>query len=543
MDYNAESDPVKRQDLFIFQIASYVTVFVLVGLVVLHGSSANNIELTISELLAAAAISLNVFLFGKVRNLMLAKFLFMTTILCLMLTHVTTGGYAFTGLYWVFIFPIIAVFVYRGRAGILWIITLYIALLTTILLASSGNLYIPFTQAQMLEMMTVLSAVTLAVMIYRKSVMDLEAKLSEASIEIDNEKTRLHAILSQMQDGVIVTDASGHVQLLNPAAEDMLGYTEKELLNKSWLESVDAVDDDGVEVARDKRPERHVLKRHQRTRHTLINFRRKDGSIITVDALGNIYKINGKLTGAIASIRDVTALHKADRAKSDFVNLASHQLRTPLSSIRWHAELLMDEGIKDLKGDQQESLRSIDESAKKMSLLVNDLLSMARIESGSIMSSRQKVSLQTLVEHVSSEFEAEATERKISIELKSLSKIPPFSTNESALHQCIASLIDNAIKYSHDDSSVVISASQEDDGLIIKVKDSGIGIPENQHTAIFQKFHRASNATKHRTDGTGLGLYLAKSLVEILQGEIWFDTAINKGTSFYIRIPVDQKQQ
>ena len=539
---NPEGKILLKQDLFVFKAASIITLVALLLLLLLHGGMANNVDLAIIEILAVVAVACNILLFKHSKNISLAKFLYLSIILWLVLSHVLTGGYASTGLYWVFIFPIVSVFIYRERQGIYWISLLYLALAAIVILAATEKIYIPFTVQQVFEMLLVLSAVTAAVVIYRKSVMMLEDRVISSSYALENEKTKLNAILLQMQDGVVVTDRYGRIELINPSAEVILVYRHHELQGKLWLEAITAVNESHEPLPADQRPEPWLIRGRKKPNHIQVNFMRKDGTIVTVDALGSTLKVNGEVEGYIASMRDVTSLHKADQAKSDFVNLASHQLRTPLSSIRWHSELLLDLAADRLSPDEKSSLESIDDSANKMSLLVNDLLSMARIESGSIMANNQEINIHTLIKNATSDFDAELHERKISIDLQLPKDLPIIKASESALHQCIASLLDNAIKYSPDNSTITIAVSAGRSSVVITVQDHGIGIPPEHRQQIFQKFYRADNASKYRTDGTGLGLYLVKSLAELLKGSVNFDSEVNKGTAFHIRIPLESKE-
>lgn len=239
-------------------------------------------------------------------------------------------------------------------------------------------------------------------------------------------------------------------------------------------------------------------------------------------------------------VRFVDQIIRLNRMKSEFVSVASHQLRTPLSAIRWETELLLTKFKKGLNKKQLENVNSICLLNQKMIRLVNDLLDVARIDQNRLIIRKKSFDFLKVVEDTLKELAPLVKKRNIEIVLNVKKKIPLAIGDPEKIKLVMENLINNSIKYTTSNSKIEIKIFKKDNFLIFEVKDNGVGIPEEQHRRVFEKFFRSDNAVKYQTEGTGLGLYIAKNIVEQLDGKIWFQSIENVGSVFSFSLPIDK---
>ncbi len=230
-----------------------------------------------------------------------------------------------------------------------------------------------------------------------------------------------------------------------------------------------------------------------------------------------------------------------NKAKNDFVSLASHQLRTPLTSIKWSAELLTAPKSSLSKTKQKQYLQQIYDSNERMIELVESLLNVSKIDVDSLPSKRSSVDLADKLEQVLTDLSSQIRTREISINKKIDEKIVPITIDPNWIRIILQNLISNAVRYSEPKQQVYISIEKKQTHVLIKVKDNGCGIPASQQDVIFTKFFRADNAKRVESEGSGIGLYLTKAMIERSGGTIWFESGQNKGSTFYVKIPVANK--
>ncbi|OGG52377.1 hypothetical protein A2851_04990 [Candidatus Kaiserbacteria bacterium RIFCSPHIGHO2_01_FULL_53_29] len=227
-----------------------------------------------------------------------------------------------------------------------------------------------------------------------------------------------------------------------------------------------------------------------------------------------------------------------DKAKSEFISVAAHQLRTPLSAIKWTLSLLIDENTENLSAEQKSLLMKGYESNERIINLINEMLVVTRIESGKIQFKLSPLHLEDMVESVLLDFSGQAHVRRMALTFKRPSPQSPYvNADPDMMRSVIQNLVENAMRYTPDGGTIALSVTSSPTEVQVAITDSGIGIPLQQQSGIFNKFFRADNATKFRTDGSGLGLYIVKSFVEKHGGRIWFESVENKGTSFFFTVP------
>jgi signal transduction histidine kinase len=235
--------------------------------------------------------------------------------------------------------------------------------------------------------------------------------------------------------------------------------------------------------------------------------------------------------------RDISREWDIDRSKTEFVSLASHQLRTPLSTISWYAEMLLAGDAGDLNKEQEDYLKEIYNGNKRMVELVNSLLNVSRIELGTLAIETEPTDLNKECESLLKELLPSITKKQIVLEKNIAENIPVIPADPKLVRIIFQNLLTNAIKYTPAHGKITIEISKNDKDILLRVSDNGFGIPKNQQSKVFSKLFRADNAREKETEGTGLGLYIVKLVVEAANGKIWFESEENKGTTFYVTIP------
>lgn len=236
------------------------------------------------------------------------------------------------------------------------------------------------------------------------------------------------------------------------------------------------------------------------------------------------------------------ALLAEEKLKTDFVTLSSHQLRTPLSAIKWFVEILLTERAGKLNRKQIDYLKEVQRSNERAIALVNDLLQVSRVQEGKLHLDLAQCKLDQLVEDATDAHRSLMTSSNISFHLEVVNgPLPVITVDKVKIRRVIENLLGNAVKYTPRGGSVGIIIKREDGQIVCSFSDSGVGIPADEQDKIFQRFFRGSNVSKIQTDGTGLGLFIAKALVEAHKGRIWFESQEGKGTTFYFSLPIGKK--
>lgn len=225
----------------------------------------------------------------------------------------------------------------------------------------------------------------------------------------------------------------------------------------------------------------------------------------------------------------------------DFISIAVHQLRTPLISMKWAAELLLKGEMGKLNSDQKGLIGDIYKSAVNMNQLVNHILSVAKIESNQLSVKKELINPNEVLEEALKELAPLFQGKKQSVSFKK-GTLPILEIDQGILSQIFKNLLANSNKYTSEGGKIEVSSSfnKKEGKILFSVGDNGMGIPKSEQAKIFQRFFRASNASKLDNEGTGLGLYIIKKFVDLLGGKIWFESEENKGTTFYLTLPANQ---
>ncbi len=354
---------------------------------------------------------------------------------------------------------------------------------------------------------------------------------------LEEERAQAEALFSSLGDGAIATDQFGKITRINSVALELLGYSASELIGEWFPRRIIALTEKGAPINLIDRPITQAFLTGKPVNEKTF-YQTKDGHRLPVSISVSPILLANKPLGAIEVFRDITLEEEIDRMKSEFISLASHQLRTPLSAIKTYSHMLADGYMGDVTAPQKKSLRTIISATNRMNELISTLLNITRIESGTIAITPKILQLDKAAEEVIKDLSLAASEKSIRLTLKKIGQTSTrVKTDNLIVKEVISNLISNAIKYTSDEGTVRVEVRGRARDVIVGVHDNGWGIPASAHDQVFSKFFRATNIVKRETTGTGLGLYLVKGLLDRLGGTIWFESVEGKGTTFYFTLP------
>lgn len=359
--------------------------------------------------------------------------------------------------------------------------------------------------------------------------------IEDKSTLANEEHVRIQAMFDSIGTGAIAIDADGKIERINDRGLELLGFNRRELIGKWFPETVVALDENKKVISTMDRPITQSFL-SGRPVSTRAYYRTKDKSILPVNITVSPIIVGGKPLGAIEVFEDISLELQIDKMKSEFISIASHQLRTPLSAIHVYSQMLMDGYNGKLNELQQESLKIILDATHRMNKLISALLDISKLENGRINIKYSLVDLSDLLEKTLEDLKHSAESKEQTIIYNKKGKVFTLDSDPLLVGEIYSNLISNAIKYTPPGGQIEISLKENRDKFVFCVKDSGIGIPANFHNKIFSKFSRADNVQSVDTNGSGLGLYMANEIAQILNGRLWFKSKQNVGTNFYFAI-------
>jgi PAS domain S-box-containing protein len=380
---------------------------------------------------------------------------------------------------------------------------------------------------QMVAVISILLILTIATVVletkrakYQKLVHDLKM----FKLAVDN-----------ASDHIVITDAQGTVLYANKAVEKITGYSVEEIIGQKT--GTKALWGGLMDKAFYQKLWTTIKKKRRVFKGEILN-RRKNGEIY--EAAANITAITNhkkEILFFVGIERDITLEKEIERTKTEFVSLASHQLRTPLTSVNWYAEMLLEGDAGNLNPDQGKYVEEIYAGSQRMLELVDSFLNISSIELGKFSVQPQKCDIRDIAQEAIQEQEGAIQEKSIKIEEHYDSKIPRMSLDKKLTHLIFQNLISNAVKYTPEKGTVTVSLKKDKKNITITVSDTGVGIPKKQQHLVFTKLFRGENVTRKETQGTGLGMYIVKSVLDYIGGSIDFISQEGEGTTFTVRIP------
>ena len=372
----------------------------------------------------------------------------------------------------------------------------------------------------------------------------LQASKQELSDAVENlrhkqeqvalEKAKSESILNSIPNGVVASSRDGNIFLANKEMEKIIGMSSDDLFGKFLDQLMPMCGDEEEQTSCDEVPTQKALQ-GQVAVHEFTFTVPKTKQRITLENTASPIYLDNEIIGAVDIFRDVTKEREVERAQKEFVSLASHQLRTPITSINWNAEMLVSDP--ELPEMYQETAQEIYRENRRMQRLVNSLLNVSRIDLGTLKFVLTNIQIKDFVDNLIKALQHDIEQKNITVSTR-IDDVQEVINDSAHLDVVIGNLLSNAVKYTGDGGTVSLRACEVEPGWVqIEVEDNGYGIPLDQQSQIFGRLFRASNAKEKETDGNGLGLYLVKKLVEAMGGEVWFTSEEGKGTTFFVKIP------
>lgn len=357
-------------------------------------------------------------------------------------------------------------------------------------------------------------------------------KMEKTVEELIKDKSKIEAILTSSVNGVIAVDSSENIMFLNPVAIRMLDIQDRDFIGRPLFD-----------IVCNKEAERILRNVLETQRGQIMGFELpwpKNRTIKVISAPIRPKIKHSRTIGTLIIIQDITTVKKLEKIRSDFVANVTHELKTPLTSIKGFIETLR-EGAAEDPDKRNRFLEIIDVETERLERLIGDILLLSEIESSSPhTTSTEQIDVQRIVEdEVLSIFANKAKQKSISIETDFAAGLPKLNMSKDRFKQMMINLLDNAIKFTGEGGRVQVSASLKNDlAMVIKVKDSGIGIPKEHQDRIFERFYRVDKGRSRKEGGTGLGLAIVKHIVLLVNGSVQVDSQPRKGTEFTVEIPL-----
>jgi PAS domain S-box-containing protein len=342
--------------------------------------------------------------------------------------------------------------------------------------------------------------------------------------------------VEKSSDQIVITKPDGTIVYANPAAAKTTGYSHEEIVGKA-IES-GALWSGLMEISFYERMRQTVLGAKIPFWGEVIN-RRKDGtSYICELSVFPVLGKHGEVKYLLRIERDITRRRELDKSKDDFLSLASHQLRTPLTSISLAIDFLLHGYAGDLNREQRSSLREVYQDVHNMADLISVLLNFSRIQLGTFSLDVEPLDLIEIAGELLSELAPQIRNKQLQVETHYGETLQPALANRSIIKVALQNVLANAVKYTPAEGRLSLSIEKKRKEIVIAVSDSGCGIPAREQRMVFTKFFRGKNVSTKEAGGSGLGLYFTKPLLEACGGRISFTSKENKGTTFYIALPL-----
>lgn len=367
-----------------------------------------------------------------------------------------------------------------------------------------------------------------------------QSRQAQKRAEAEKEKTK--STLNSLVDGLLVLDEDKRIDLVNPKAQKILGVDKDEAAGETIEQNL------------------HYpkLKKLYDILEGEVRTTGKEVEVFLEDPFPSYFQVNvipviseKEKIGTMIVLHNITREKRVERLKNEFVSIAAHQLRTPLSAMKWGMETISEELKQKLGKKYSRELKQIFQKTQSrneaMIELVDDLLNISRIEEGRFVGEKEVVPLKNLIREINQDLEDEASKNNIEVKL---TKFPDqkiyIKADKAKIKLVFRNLLENAITYSYPNSKVFIrirEARQKEGQIQVEIKDNGIGISQNDQEKVFSKFSRGKNAVKSETKGSGLGLFIVKNIVEAHGGEIWFKSKLNQGSSFFFTLPTTSSDE
>ena len=366
---------------------------------------------------------------------------------------------------------------------------------------------------------------------------NLENRLSAVESKSD-------VVINAIDDGVLAISKDGNIELINPSAQQIIGWDQGDALGLNWKSVLKLVTSDGKDVEDLENPISQSLSKNQPTHNDKLFLLTSSEKRILVSIVSSPVGTDGE--GIIVVFRDITKEKAEEREQAEFISTASHEMRTPVASIEGYLGLALNPATAHIDEKARDFITKAHESAQHLGRLFQDLLDISKVEDGRMKNNPKIINVNEFLKDIFDGLATKASEKQLNYifmpdiidEGKEKSLQPIFYANIDPDHfrEVVSNLIENAIKYTPS-GEVVVNVTGDDKQISVSVKDSGIGIPAEDIPHLFQKFYRVDNSDTREIGGTGLGLYLSRRLAEAMSGNLRVESKYKEGSTFYLEIP------
>lgn len=353
--------------------------------------------------------------------------------------------------------------------------------------------------------------------------------------QVTDERQALSTIIDNSAEGVMILDGSGQVQVFNRALAHITGWDAQDALGRAAAQVLVLRDRQGQSLPLPEPPPQRASAAEARA-YVEGDVVRRGGPPITAGVTATpLYDGDGNPARVILNVVDITRFRQAEELKSTFISVVSHELKTPVALIKGYAETLRREDADWDRDTMHESLGVIAEEADHLTHLIDSLLEASRIQAGGLRLEPTDVLLPRLSEKIVDGFRTQTDIHQFELDFDPA--FPPVWGDPERLREVLSNLVSNAVKYSPEGGTVWVGGRTDQTGVTVYVADQGIGIPPEEQARIFERFHRVESGLHRSTEGTGLGLYLVKAIVEAHGGRVWVESAPGRGSIFMFTLP------
>ncbi len=385
-------------------------------------------------------------------------------------------------------------------------------------------------------------AASILVWRHRDNFDDSNRNVRKLTNELSEVASKSEIVINAIGDGVVAVDSMGVIQLINPAAQELLGWGKQDAMMLNYKSVLKMIDGNNHEVESAQDPIAQVLNTNQLVRQQNLTVLTKSGKKMIAAMV--VSPVGETGSGAIAVFRDVTKETSEGREQAEFISTASHEMRTPVASIEGYLGLAMNAQTATIDPRAREYITRAHEAAEHLGRLFQDLLDVSKSEDGRLTNIPKVVDLSPFTEKIVQGLTEKAKDKGLELVFVPSSQraqrtiVPVYFVNQDNDHirEVLNNLIENAIKYTPK-GTVRVDIEGDDDKVTVSIKDSGLGIPAEDLPHLFQKFYRVNNSDRQEIGGTGLGLYLSRRLAEAMQGRLWVESVHGQGSTFFLELP------
>jgi PAS domain S-box-containing protein len=368
--------------------------------------------------------------------------------------------------------------------------------------------------------------------------------------ELNQVANKSEVVINAISDGVIAIGNTGQIELINPAAERLVGWVHQDAMNLDYKSVMQLLSKDGHELDKSTDPVFDVLTTNQPKRRDDLQLQTSSGKKVVIEMV--VSPIGRLGSGAIIVFRDITKEQAEERAQAEFISTASHEMRTPVASIEGYLGLTLNPATATIDAKAHDYITKAHEAAEHLGRLFQDLLDVTKADDGRLQNNPKVIDIVSFTSDIIEGLKPKADEKQLRLFFKAAKEQQGSSRNleplfyvdldADHLREVLSNLIENAIKYTPK-GEVVIDIEGDDEHIVVSIQDSGIGIPTEDIPHLFQKFYRVDNSDTREIGGTGLGLYLCRRLVETMSGRIWVESEYKKGSTFSVELPRVSNQE